>query len=61
MQGAITIGNHADIVVWQPEVEFELNDDHPVYLKHPVCVNLFSLINHSVIASLDLTNQIKCF
>lgn len=37
MQGAIAIGNHADIVVWEPEVEFVLNDTHPVYIKHPVC------------------------
>ncbi|XP_044495077.1 allantoinase isoform X2 [Mangifera indica] len=34
-KGAIAIGNHADIVVWEPEVEFDLNDDHPIYIKHP--------------------------
>ncbi|XP_052203677.1 allantoinase [Diospyros lotus] len=34
-KGAIAIGNHADIVVWEPEVEFDLNDGHPVYMKHP--------------------------
>ncbi|XP_058771601.1 allantoinase-like [Vicia villosa] len=34
-KGAIAIGNHADIVVWQPEVEFDLDDDYPVFLKHP--------------------------
>lgn len=55
MQGAIAIGNHADIVVWHPEVEFQLNDDHPIYLKHPVRVNLFDLMNSRVIVSLDLT------
>ncbi|KAG5561646.1 hypothetical protein RHGRI_004640 [Rhododendron griersonianum] len=37
LKGAIAIGNHADIVVWEPEVEFVLNDTHPVYIKHPVC------------------------
>ncbi|PIN19735.1 Dihydroorotase [Handroanthus impetiginosus] len=35
LKGAIASGNHADIVVWEPEIEFELNDNHPVYLKHP--------------------------
>ncbi|KAL2341907.1 hypothetical protein Fmac_009847 [Flemingia macrophylla] len=35
LQGAIAVGNHADIVVWHPELEFDLNDDYPVFLKHP--------------------------
>ncbi|XP_040865842.1 allantoinase isoform X3 [Glycine max] len=35
LQGAIAVGNHADIVVWKPEVEFDLNEDYPVFLKHP--------------------------
>lgn len=35
LKGGITVGNHADIVVWEPEVEFDLNDKHPIYLKHP--------------------------
>ncbi|GAV77921.1 Amidohydro_1 domain-containing protein [Cephalotus follicularis] len=34
-KGAIAIGNHADIFVWQPDVEFDLNADHPIHLKHP--------------------------
>ncbi|XP_031278587.1 allantoinase isoform X1 [Pistacia vera] len=34
-KGTIAIGNHADIVVWEPEMEFDLNDDHPIYIKHP--------------------------
>ncbi|CAK7350610.1 unnamed protein product [Dovyalis caffra] len=35
LKGAIAVGNHADIAVWEPNVEFELNNDLPVYLKHP--------------------------
>ncbi|KAK6149904.1 hypothetical protein DH2020_017429 [Rehmannia glutinosa] len=35
LKGSIATGFHADIVVWEPEVEFELDDNHPVYLKHP--------------------------
>ncbi|XP_011027852.1 PREDICTED: allantoinase [Populus euphratica] len=35
LKGAIAVGNHADITVWEPNVEFELNNDLPVYLKHP--------------------------
>ncbi|KAI3456275.1 hypothetical protein Pfo_012938 [Paulownia fortunei] len=35
LKGAIATGFHADIVVWEPGVEFELDDNHPVYLKHP--------------------------
>ncbi|XP_059671015.1 allantoinase isoform X2 [Cornus florida] len=35
LKGTIAIGNHADIVVWDPEAEFDLNEDHPVYIKHP--------------------------
>ncbi|KAL7130046.1 hypothetical protein ABFS83_13G107700 [Erythranthe nasuta] len=34
LKGAIVTGNYADIAVWEPEVEFQLDDNHPVYLKH---------------------------
>ncbi|XP_054804020.1 allantoinase [Prosopis cineraria] len=34
-KGAIEVGNHADIVVWQPETEFALDDKYPVFIKHP--------------------------
>ncbi|XP_010538535.1 PREDICTED: allantoinase-like [Tarenaya hassleriana] len=34
-KGAISVGRHADIVVWEPEVEFDLDNDHPVHFKHP--------------------------
>ncbi|KAK7412332.1 hypothetical protein VNO78_03786 [Psophocarpus tetragonolobus] len=33
-KGTIEVGNHADIVIWQPEQEFDLNDDYPVFIKH---------------------------
>ncbi|KAG1361255.1 putative Nuclear/nucleolar GTPase 2 [Cocos nucifera] len=35
LQGAIVRGNHADLVVWEPEVEFELDENHKTYHKHP--------------------------
>lgn len=38
LQGAIAIGNYADIVVWNPDVDFDLDDSHHVYIKHPVCM-----------------------
>ncbi|CAI0589751.1 unnamed protein product [Linum tenue] len=34
-KGSIAVGKQADIVVWEPDVEFVLNKDHPTYLKHP--------------------------
>ncbi|GFZ06224.1 allantoinase [Actinidia rufa] len=35
LKGAIEIGKYADIAVWEPEAEFDLNDSHPIYIKHP--------------------------
>ncbi|XP_058082504.1 uncharacterized protein LOC131230630 [Magnolia sinica] len=35
LKGAIVSGNHADIVVWEPDVEFELNEDYATHHKHP--------------------------
>ncbi|KAI3800388.1 hypothetical protein L1987_28478 [Smallanthus sonchifolius] len=35
LKGAIEIGKHADIVVWEPEKEFDLDENHTVHLKHP--------------------------
>ncbi|KAK3141123.1 hypothetical protein QOZ80_4BG0329840 [Eleusine coracana subsp. coracana] len=33
-KGAILPGYHADIVVWKPEAEFQLDESHSVYHKH---------------------------
>ncbi|CAD6259031.1 unnamed protein product [Miscanthus lutarioriparius] len=33
-KGAILPGYHADIVVWKPETEFQLDDSHAIYHKH---------------------------
>ncbi|XP_077216050.1 allantoinase [Tasmannia lanceolata] len=35
LKGAIVSGNHADLVVWEPETEFELDENHSIYHKHP--------------------------
>ncbi|KAK9056306.1 hypothetical protein SSX86_027396 [Deinandra increscens subsp. villosa] len=35
LKGSIEIGKHADIVVWEPEKEFDLDENHTVHLKHP--------------------------
>lgn len=34
-KGAIVIGKHADFVVWEPDVQFELDENYKVFLKHP--------------------------
>uniref|UniRef100_A0A1D1YPD9 allantoinase n=2 Tax=Anthurium amnicola TaxID=1678845 RepID=A0A1D1YPD9_9ARAE len=35
LKGAIVSGNYADIVVWDPDVEFELDESYNTYHKHP--------------------------
>ncbi|CAH1448446.1 unnamed protein product [Lactuca virosa] len=35
LKGEIAIGKHADIVVWEPEKEFDLDENHTVHVKHP--------------------------
>ncbi|XP_068645585.1 allantoinase-like [Aristolochia californica] len=34
LKGAILSGNHADIVVWEPDADFELDENHSVYHRH---------------------------
>lgn len=35
IKGSIISGYHADLVIWNPEVEFELDENHNSYHKHP--------------------------
>ncbi|KAF6142051.1 hypothetical protein GIB67_038019 [Kingdonia uniflora] len=35
LKGVIKTGNHADIVVWEPETEFELDENHTAHHRHP--------------------------
>ncbi|CAO2842841.1 unnamed protein product [Amaranthus hypochondriacus] len=35
LKGSIAVGNYADIVAWEPETEFDLDENHPSYAKHP--------------------------
>lgn len=34
-KGGIVTGKHADFVVWEPDVEFEIDNNYRVYLKNP--------------------------
>ncbi|XP_042395933.1 allantoinase-like [Zingiber officinale] len=34
-KGAIVVGNDADFAVWEPEMEFVLDDNYKTYHKHP--------------------------
>ncbi|XP_021726435.1 allantoinase-like isoform X1 [Chenopodium quinoa] len=35
LKGSIAVGNYADIVAWEPETDFDLDQNHPSYFKHP--------------------------
>lgn len=52
LKGAIAIGKHADIVVWEPEEEFVLDENYSVHLKHPsISAYMGSRLNGKVVAT----------
>ncbi|CAH9093604.1 unnamed protein product [Cuscuta epithymum] len=52
LKGLFVSGNDADIVIWQPEAEFELDDSHPIHLKHPsISAYLGSRLSGKVLAT----------
>ncbi|KAH9796950.1 Allantoinase [Citrus sinensis] len=58
-KGAIAIGNHADLVVWEPEAEFELDNDHPVHMKHPsISAYLGRRLSGKVLATISRGNLV---
>lgn len=51
-KGAIVSGNHADIVVWEPNTEFELDENHTAYHKNPsISAYLGSKLSGKVLAT----------
>ncbi|VFQ58896.1 unnamed protein product [Cuscuta campestris] len=51
-KGSIVSGKDADIVIWQPETEFDLDDNHPIHLKHPsISAYLGSRLSGKVLAT----------
>lgn len=51
-KGSIVIGKDADFVVWQPEIEFDLDNNHPIHLKHPsISAYLGSRLSGKVLAT----------
>ncbi|GER36467.1 allantoinase [Striga asiatica] len=59
LKGAIANGFHADIVVWDPELEFELDDNHPIYIKHPnISAYMGSKLSGKVLATFARGNLV---
>ncbi|CAA0817922.1 Allantoinase [Striga hermonthica] len=59
LKGAIATGYHADIVVWDPELEFELDDNHPIYIKHPnISAYMGSKLSGKVLATFARGNLV---